>query len=455
MTDLTRLMSLGQGALATNQRRMANAQNNIANASTEGYVRQRVDAMTIGGKYATNLKGVTTSGPHALRANFLDRQEAALSNSLGFHRELANAASTLEGTLFPNAQSGPATRIGAFFDSLGTLSSNPSNPAYRTDALQRAEDVATSFRRDAEVLNTQMSSLEDGLRQDAEKLNSDLNDIARLDQTIRQSVASGQPAHEIIDERNRIVDKVTQMTGMNVVHANDGTVQLLASDGRAFVEGGVAREVGLENNSGQLSLTLSSTAGPQAVETPGGSIGGRLHAHNDVALGALNELNRSAQEFADSVNASHRQGFGLDGQGNRNLFEVDPNRPAASFKVSDDVAGNPSRLGMSSNGQPGDNGTLRAILNLREVPTTGGLDFEATLRGIQQTVGKTVESAEREFELADSGLFQVQNMRQSIEGVSLEEEIVALNQAQRGFEAALKVMNATESMFDSLMSIKS
>jgi len=454
MTDLTRLMSIGQGAMSANQRRMANAQNNIANASTDGYVRQRVDAMTIGGKYATNMRGVTTSGPHAMRANFLDKQEAALSSQLGSTRELARSAATLEGLLYPNAESGPATRIGAFFDSLGTLSSQPSSPAYRRDALQRAEDVAAAFRRDAGVLTNELSSLEGALRGSVDTLNQDLKDIARLDTAIRESIASGSPANEIIDERNRVIGKVTQATGMNLVHANDGTVQLLSQDGRAFVEGGVAREVGLSKNNGVLELTLASTAGPQTVGSPGGAIGGRLEAHNNVALGALNDLNQMAEEFAKNVNAQHQLGFGLDGQTNRALFDVGATNQAASLKVSDQLAGKPERLGMSATGQPGDNTVLRDIMNLRDAPTSTGISFEATLRGMHQELGQTINRAEREYGLADSSLFQLENMRQSIEGVSLEEEIVALSEAQRGFEAALKVMNASQSMFDSLMSMK-
>lgn len=455
MSDLTRLMSIGQGALGANQRRMANAQNNIANASTERFVRQRVDSMTIGGKLATNMQGVTTSGPHAMRANFLERQIASQNGQVGFNRELSQSASSLEAVLYPNAESGPATRIGAFFDSLGTLSANPSNSTYRRDSLQRAEDVAAAYRRDAAVLSQELDGLSTTLQGRVGEVNSDLKDIARLDTIIRESVASQNPANEIIDERNRIIDRVSSQIAMNVVHAADGTVQLLNSSGLAFVEGGSAREVAVNRNGNTMELTLSSATGPQTMGSPGGALGGLLHAHNTVTLGALEDLNQSAEEFAKNVNAQHQQGFGLDGQTNRPLFDVGATNQAASLKVATEVAGNPERLGFSATGQPGDNGILRNIMTLRDSPTSTGLTFEDSLRSMHQSLGQTIHQADRDFALSDAALSQIQNIRQSVEGVSLEEEVIALSEAQRGFEAALKVMNAAQEMFDSLMSIKS
>ena len=455
MSDISRLLSMGRGALMSQQQRMEVSQHNIANASTEGYVRQRVDMVTLGGQYGGKVRGVTTEGPYAVRTPFYERQIAFQRSEVGFHNQVGQIGRSLETSLFPDGEAKTAVQVGGFFDAMGALSSQPADPARRRDVLSKAETVAASFRQDANVLTREMTSIEATARDSVESLNKDLGQIAKLDQQIREAVASGG-GDDLIDERNRIVGRVTDQLNVQVVNGKDGTVQLVTNDGRSIVEGGQARTLSLQKNNNELSLSLSGVSGDQPIAQPGGSLGGLVSGHNDVALGALNDLNTRAEEFANAMNAAHSAGFGVDGVNGRNLFSITPGAgAAASFAVDAAVSGNPDALATSGTGAQGDNASLRAMMDVRDTNLPSGGQIEDGIRSIQQRIGTTIADADRNAITSDSSLQQLSAMKSSVEGVSMEEEILNLTQAQRGFEAAMKVLQASESMFDSIMSLKS
>ena len=454
MSNISNLFSMGRGALTSQSQRLEVAQHNIANSSTEGYVRQRVDMVTLGGQYGGNARDVTTQGPYSVRTPFYERQIAHHKAESGFQGQVAQVASSLESSLFPNAEAKTAVRVGELFDAMGALSSQPGDAVRRRDVLSRAEDVASSFRRDAGVLGREMTSIESTSRDQVDALNKDVQQIAKLDQEIRQAVAGGG-GNDLIDERNRIVGRVAEQMNVQVVNGKDGTVQLVTEDGRSIVEGGQAREIKVQKNNGVLSLTLSGVSGDQAIAKPGGALGGLMTAHNDVALGALNDLNTRAEEFATEMNAAHSAGFGTDGATGRNLFSFTLGAGASSFAVDAAVAGKPDALATSGTGAAGDNTALRAMMDVRDAGLPSGGTIEEGIRGIQQKLGTTIADAVRNGETSESSLQQLDAMKSSVEGVSMEEEILNLTQAQRGYEAAMKVLSATETMFDSIMSLKS
>lgn len=455
MSNISQLLSMGRGAVAGQQQRMEVAQNNIANASTEGYVRQRVDMVTLGGQYGGKVRGVGTAGAYAVRTPFYERQIAFQKGQVGFHNHVSEIGTALESALFPEGQAKTAVQVGSLFDAMSALSSQPFDPARRRDVLAHAENVAASFRQDASVLNHEMMSIESTTRDRVDALNKDLASIATLDQQIKEAVASGG-GDDLIDARNRVVGRISEQLDVQVVNAKDGTVQLVTSDGRSLVEGGQSRSLSLRKTNNELIVSLSGVAGEQAIAQPGGSIGGLISGYNDVSRGALNDLNQRAEEFANAMNAAHRAGFGTDGVSGRDLFSVTAGAgAAASFSVDAAVSGNPDALATSGTGAPGDNTALRAMIDVRDANLPSGGKIEDAIRGIQQRLGTTIADANRNGEISDVSLQQLSAMKSSVEGVSLEEEILNLTQAQRGFEAAMKMLSATESMFDSIMSLKS
>jgi flagellar hook-associated protein 1 FlgK len=223
------------------------------------------------------------------------------------------------------------------------------------------------------------------------------------------------------------------------------------------VEGASARKLAVDEQGGVLSLGIEGVGGTQALETPGGAIGGMLHSHNDVLAGHLEELDTLAYEFATQINAVHAAGVGLDGAGGRDLFEVTgPGGAAKSLRVNGAIAADPSLIAASTDaaGLPGGNDNLQAMIDLAETALPNGNTLEEGLQKMRQGLGANIRAATLDAETASASLAQLESLRGSVEGVSLEEEMIALTEAQRGFEAAMKVVQAGDEMFDTILSLK-
>ena len=73
---------------------------------------------------------------------------------------------------------------------------------------------------------------------------------------------------------------------------------------------------------------------------------------------------------------------------------------------------------------------------------------------IAATVGvETARNRQAQQGFEDS-LIQLQNLRDGIDGVSLEDEMINLMQYQKGFEASAKFLSTVDEMMGTLMTLK-
>lgn len=458
MSGVGNMLQIGQSALLSHQSRLETIQNNIANASTEGYVRQRVDLVTLGGSLTSgSTRGVFANDPSSIRAPFFDRQIPRQQAQFGFNASRVQIESALEATIYPDGENPIADSASAMFSSMRDLSARPGDAISRKDFVASAQKFADAFQRESGAVTRERESVRSAAFDRVDSLNQTLERIASLDGEIRNLAAADQPRNELVDERNRLVSEVTDALDVRVVAGDNDTVNLLTSDGRSLVEGARARSLALSDQNGELSLGIDGVGGVQTLDKPGGTVGGMMHSHNDVLGGHLSKLDNLAYNFANEMNSVHAAGVGLDGTGGRDLFDVQgPGGAAASISVNAAIAGDPSLVAASTNaaGLPGGNDNLTALIAVQDQSLAGGPSFGETSRAMRQELGSGIRAAQLDAEAASASLAQLESLRASVEGVSLEEEMISLTEAQRGFEAAMKVVQAGDEMFDTILSLK-
>jgi flagellar hook-associated protein 1 FlgK len=171
----------------------------------------------------------------------------------------------------------------------------------------------------------------------------------------------------------------------------------------------------------------------------------------------LRELDQLAFDFATEFNAAHETGVGLDGTGGRPFFEIGGTAPGAalSIAVNADIDGDASLLATATNPAdlPGGSDLLGTLIAFEDSPLAGGQSLHDGLIGITQALGTDVREALDATAATSSAIAQLEQVQAATSGVSLEEELLQLNEAQRAYQASLKVIEASESMMDSLMSI--
>jgi flagellar hook-associated protein 1 FlgK len=213
----------------------------------------------------------------------------------------------------------------------------------------------------------------------------------------------------------------------------------------------------------KLSTATSSTSelGPQVVWEQSGEVANISNGHikgildiRDVNISNyLAELNQLAVGLADAVNNAHRSGFNLNGDTDTDFFRAGITG-AANFEVSQDILNDANLIAASdAAGEPGNNSVALAIAGIEDSAIMSGGQFSVGdfYNSLIASVGSHTQEAsflKNSFELTVNKL---EITRESISGVSLDEEMTHLIEAQQAYTAATRVVTTIDEMVQTLL----
>jgi len=186
-----------------------------------------------------------------------------------------------------------------------------------------------------------------------------------------------------------------------------------------------------------------------------GTMGGLLDLRDTVLPGYQTQLDQFAFDFATQFNALHTTGF--DGNGNAaGDFFVQPGAvagAAAAFAIDPGVAGNSLLVAGSATGAPGNNEIARDLAALRDARVlSGGTATAAEAWGqFVYRVGSDIATAESDDDTHSQVALQLQKLRDSASGVSMDEEAAWLMKYQRAYEASARYFTTVNSAIETLM----
>jgi flagellar hook-associated protein 1 FlgK len=204
-----------------------------------------------------------------------------------------------------------------------------------------------------------------------------------------------------------------------------------------------------------LWADTSGSAANITSEIAAGKIGGWLHTRDKQITGYQNQLDALADGLRSQINAIHASGFGLDGTTGTNLFD-DSASGAAGFRVNQAVLNDLDLIAASANlpGVPGNADQAIAIHNLRTALTmNGSTTFDSAADTLVSQVGYDVQTAKANSMHQGDMMTYLENYRESVSGVSLDEEMVNLVKFEAAYNAAAKMVSMADDMLNTLMNI--
>jgi len=308
--------SIGISGLNAAQKAIGVIGNNIANAATEGYHRQRINltpayasqlgSILLGG--GVDVSGVTRMIDSLLEQEILRQQSslAQLSRELGSLRTVESAFGEL------SVGSSLSTAIDEFFNALQDLTAHPSEIIWQNQALTAAEAMASRFRTLGEFL----TSLETQIRLEAEntveQINALTNQIAKLNDSIQRIEIGGGQANNLRDQRDQCISELSELIGVETQAREYGVVDV-SIGGIAVVSGSSVTEleVGLNENN-CLAITVAG-ASNYNTDAQGGRLGGLLSLKNVLISDIHDDLDDLASAIIQQINQYHVQGVGSTG----------------------------------------------------------------------------------------------------------------------------------------------
>ncbi len=451
MSSLFGMLSIASGALQAEQSAMDTTANNVANANTPGYSRLRPvleenEPYVVGGiTYGT---GASLQKIESLRDPILQLRILEETQQQGQLNAFVSAAQQAQ-VQFTTSSSDIGTQISNFFSSLNQLSSDPTSLPVRQGVLTAAGNLANAFHNAATNLVQQRSNLNLTVSQDVQQVNSLTSQIAKLDTQISEMQGVNQDASALVDQRDVLIGQLSSLLDVSEITSDSG-ITLTTSTGTALVAGGQSFALSTQTNaSGQLDVYSQSSDITQTLTS--GDLAGVIQSRDQMIPGLLGSLDTLAYSLATSLNAANARGYDLNGQmggvanGGQDLFAAPQSQTGAALNLTVGMT-DASRLAVSSDGSPGSNGNLVNFTDIQNQPVIGGQTPTDYYSNIVSSIGNDVSNSSAELTSSQAILTQLQDQRNSISGVSLNEEATYMMQYQNAYDAAAQVVTAINNM---------
>jgi flagellar hook-associated protein 1 len=436
---------------------------NIANANTDGYSRQRVNMQAVGGAVVPAIfstpdgsgGGVTIKGVDRIQDTFLEtrtRFEHAQNTYLADQNSVyARIEETFGEPSDTSLQAQFADLNGAWHD----LADQPGDAAARTQVLARATTVVDTLH----ATNAALGSLYSTTREQFDAYTTDVNatavQVAQLNKSIVVANQTGLPSNELADQRDGLILHLSQLTGATGLARPDGSMDVFLS-GSALVNGTNARQV-VGSGASELSNNPIDPVKLQWADngTPAGSDSGQLASMLQTLNTTLPNydalLNQVAATFASTVNTQHTAGYDLNGAAGTALFDSTNGLSIDAENITVAIT-DPTLLAASATSGASGTGTLdgsnaNALTRLANAP--GGAD--ETYRQLIVNLGVAAQSADRRASLQATTTDDVDSARQAQTGVNLDEEMTNLMSYQRAYQAASRVISTIDATLDTLI----
>ncbi len=308
--------SIGISGLNAAQKALDIIGNNIANAATEGYHRQRLNLtpayssqsgpVLLGG--GVNVTSVTRIIDGLLEQEIL-RQQSSLeqvSQEFATLRTVESAFGEL------SAGDGLNAAIDEFFNALGDLSAHPGETIWQNQAVTAAETMAGQFRTLGEFLTSLQTRIKLEAENTVEQINTLTSQIAELNDNIERMAISGGQANNLQDQRDQYIADLSELVGVQTQNRDYGVVDVVVA-GTPVVIGAsaTALEVGLKED-GSLGITVTG-ANNVSSDVQGGRFGGLLSLKNELITEIQSDLDDLASGIIQQINQYHVQAVGSQG----------------------------------------------------------------------------------------------------------------------------------------------
>jgi flagellar hook-associated protein 1 FlgK len=468
MPNLFSGINLALRAVLAHQQAIEVTEHNVANANTPGYRRQEAVLRATVTSPASGLHrpgyagqmgtGVTVDRIQRFNLEFFDgRYRREIAETRRFEL-LRDTLTQVELTLAETSKDGLAPKLDAFWSGWQALSDDPSNLALRKDLLERADGLADAVNWRANALLALRQDQNLAVEERVGEINSLADQVARLNVEIPAVQAAGDAPNDLLDERDRLLNRLAELTGATASLQENGEA-LVSIGGHALVVGRTAFALQTQKDASNLAQ-ISWKIDGKALNALSGELTGLLAARDQIIPAQLDGLNKLAFHIAGQVNALHTSGDDLNGNPGQNFFAAFASTNyALELKVNPALTADPrlivaaGRVSTTPDAPtPGDGSVAMAIAALRDARV---VDATATINGFYTgqiaQLGLDVKEATsraRDRQLVASSL---EAMSESVGGVSLDEEAANLVKAQRAFQAASRLMTAIDDMLDRII----
>lgn len=460
---------------------------NISNANTEGYSRQRVNMQATTGLPYVGMQasiepgllgtGVQATSIQRLREEFLDIQFRNEHKRQGLWDARLETLEKLEGIMNEPSDTGLQKVMDQMWQAWQDLAKDPTDTSARAVVRERSKAVADTFNTLTNHIKEVQTDLNNVVNVKAMEINSLGQQIANLNNQIANVVPHGYQPNDLYDQRDVLLDKLSKLVETRVTQSTAGMVNVTI-EGRDFVTGITSQPVATIQN--PITGLSDMTLGGAAFIPTTGYMAGTFQSRDQIVPNMLKRLDVLAVNLTKEINDLHRAGRSLSDINNGTVqdlpFFVDANSlatnpasknyptSASSLVVNPEIMKSLDAIAAAqeeAGGTPvGNNKSALAIASIKFKVLTAGagpndLAESSTLdnyyRYTISQLGVDAQEAKRNQLNSEMLVGTVDSQRQSVSGVSIDDEMAEMVKYQHAYSASARVMTSMDEILDKVI----
>ncbi len=493
-------LEIGKRSIMAQQTALEVTGHNLANANTPGYTRQmpnlvvtrpyHTPALTNSNKAGQLGTGVMVAEIERIRDVFLDQQIRNEAKTSGYWQSMQDALAKIEVILNEPSDDGIRAVMDMYWQAWQDLVAHPESEAVRTAVTERAMALADGFNHMYTQLTELREDLNASVKIKVDEINVISGQLAELNLQILSIKIAGKQPNDLEDQRDLLIDQLSQIVDIKTFIDNNGMVAVQVG-GRTLVQGTDNTPLTVTQDSKGMHMVIWADTKARA-DIESGELRGYLDARGKTDLAAdkdiyretvpelIENLNALAKTIAIKTNELHRSGYSLvnetDVPDGSNFFdsplteaEINAITDWAHYiKVNSAImadpkliaaAGSPTTDLVTGNKNYGDSTIALAIAQLKHdyndnalFAGINNLVSNATMddywRSICAEVGVKSQEALRMVSNQEVLLSQLESKRQSISGVSIDEELTNMIKFQHAYNAASRFITTMDEAID-------
>lgn len=471
MSKVSSVMNIAQRSMMNSQTGLQTVSHNIANKNTEGYSRQRLEIQSSApasmgriqiGTGAKTQAITRTNNPH------LEKQIQFEQMKMGFGEGKMAYLNRVETIFNEQVNKGLNHFMGEFFNAFRELSNYPESLPIRTQVKETAWNMTQDFKRINDQLKKIQDEVDNEIAGELNEVNRLAQEIADLNEKVESVEVTGAFANDHRDRRDQALKQLGEKINIKYAEVENGKVNVTAGNTIVLVSGYTAGSL-TSNSTPETATKRESNSdiffqpNPQATQykvttqISGGKLGGMLEVRDKVINDVLGKVDRLAYSMAESINEVHQMGYDQKSRPAGQFFKMDAEKDFSSrIELNDMIMRDVSFIaaGLMPDA-PADNRVANVISSLQYKPLLNGEDtLDDFYNGLVGELSVITKKSKSLFEHQAESLSQLKNIRESISGVSIDEETVKMIEYQKAFDASAKLIKTADEMLDTVINLK-
>ncbi len=462
---ITSILNIARNALFAQQTSLQVLSNNIANVNTKGYARQEAvltEADAVMGDTGLLIgNGVRVDRVASHYDKYLEftvaRQYTALGEQKTYEKFFTRIESVLDET-----NSKLTSNITAFFNSWQSLSADPLSTVARADVALKATNLCQGIRNTYAQLKNLQVETDNNVASEVTEINNLTASIAVLNQKTYEAAAGGSESASFTSQRLMALQELSGKLDLQYFEDENGGLTVMTADGKLLVEKGISYELTAEKTgSDNFYHVYWKGNSANSVDITDGIGGGTLKSLIDLRdtqfTSFIDDIDDLARSLMTEVNAIHATGYNPGGTTGVNFFENLTRDYAANLDISDEIKADVNYIAVTSSASNlSGNDIALAIADLGTADVTIGgttTTYVSYSASIASTIGNLSQNAQNLSEYHQNLLDMVSNQRESVSGVSIDEEMSNLIKFQYAYQAAARLINVADTLMSALIGI--